>query len=181
VTGAGRFRRLSYRIVRIPGQAVRFFERGDHWERPIGQMTGGGRGKIRFTPARATAGRRRIVAEVEQYGHPREETTVASYLAPPPPRLVSPAGLHAARDGGSLKLTWRPVAGAGAYAITINTSDRRTVSTVVPRPRFTLLRVGATATARVTVTPVDATGHGPSARIIIRAARPRAARHPRSF
>jgi hypothetical protein len=181
VTGAGRFRTLSYRIVRIPGQAVQFFEHGDHWERPIGQVTGGGAGAIRFTPAPAAAGRRRIVAQVEQYGHPREETTVASYLAPPPPRLVSPGALRAARRGGSLKLTWRPVAGAGAYAITIHTSDRRTVSTVVPRPRFTLLRFGAATTALVTVTPLDATGRGPIARIMIRSARARPGRHRRRF
>ena len=181
VTGTGRARKLTYRIVRIPGQVVRFFERGARWQRSLGSVAGGGAGAIRFTPAPAAAGRRQIIAEVEQYRHPREETTVASYLAPPPPRLVSPAALRAARSAGALKLTWRPVAGAGAYAITIHTSDRRTVSTVVPRPRFTLLRFGAATTARVTVTPLDATSRGPTTRIMIRAARPRPSRHRRSF
>jgi hypothetical protein len=174
VAGTGRRRRLTYSITRIPGQTVRFLERGAKSLSMIGQVNTGGRGTIRFAPASGPRGTRHIVAIVEQYGRPRTELTVASYVAPGPRRLVRPRRLRAARTGASLKLTWRPVAGAWAYAITIRTSDGRAISTVVPTPRFTLLGVASTTTARAAVRSLDAHQRGPWASISIRAAM-----HPR--
>ena len=91
-----------------------------------------------------------------------------------------PQRLRAARTGSSLKLTWRPVPGAWAYAVTIRTSDGRAISTIVPTPRFTLLGVASLTTARAAVRALDAHRRGPSASISVRAAKQRRSPHDRS-
>jgi hypothetical protein len=52
VAGTGR-RRLIYGIARIPGQTVRFLERGAKSPSVIGQVNTGGRGTIRLAPGPA--------------------------------------------------------------------------------------------------------------------------------
>jgi hypothetical protein len=175
VTGTGRHRTLRYRIRRIPGQVVTFFERGARWMHEIGRVAGGGRGARRFALAPAAGGRRAVVAEVSQYGHPRAQVSVATFVAPPPPRLTRPGHLRATRRGSTLLISWRRVATAKAYAITIRTSDRRHVTTIIIGPRFKLLRFGSRARARVGVRALDSRKAGPAAVLsVCRAARVRA-------
>jgi hypothetical protein len=155
VTGAGHRRALVYRIRRIRGQTVTLLERGSGWERPIGRVLGGGSGRIAFAPAPAPGGRRTIVAEVEQYGHPRAECVVASYVAPAPARLARPAGLHAARRGTSLIVGWRGVAGAMAYLVEVTAGRRHVITTVVSGRRFTFTGLAPVTSAFVAVRALD--------------------------
>ena len=155
VNGTGHRRTLAYRIDRTPGQVVEFFERGDRWERPIGRVTGGGRGTIHFAPAPAGRGRRAIVAVVKQFGRTRRELTVTSYVAPPPAPLGRPAGLRVVRRGTSLIVGWRAVSGAMAYAVEVTTGRRHAVTTVVRGRRFTFRGVAPATPALITVTALD--------------------------
>jgi hypothetical protein len=155
VTGAGHRRALVYRIRLIRGQTVTMLERGSGWERPIGHAVGGGSGRIAFAPAPAPSGRRTIVAEVEQYGHPRTERVVASYVAPPPARLGPPAGLHAVRRGTSLIVSWRGVPGAMAYLVEVTADRGHAITTVVRGRRFTFTGLAPATSASVVVRALD--------------------------
>jgi hypothetical protein len=167
VVRAGRRLRLSYRIGRVPGQVVRFVERGPRSLAPIGTVRGGGHGTLRFAPASGPAGRRAVVAIVEQDGRPRAEIVVAHFHVPGPARLGRPRMLRAARRGTSLVMSWHGVDGARAYALTIVTSDRRRVTTVVRTGRFTLFDVAPSTTARMTVAALDPHERGPKASLTI--------------
>ena len=85
VSGRGRTRTLSWRLRPIPGQKVQFAEYGTDVRHLI-TTTAKASGRVRFTPQTGPAGRRRIVAIVEQYGLPRATLTLASFRAPGPPR-----------------------------------------------------------------------------------------------
>ncbi len=152
VTGRGRADVLAYRVRRIPGQTVRFIERGAGWQRALGMATGA-RGRLRFTPA-AIAGRRQVVAIATQSGRPRVELTVARFTAPGPPRLTRPRGLRAVRRGKAIVLRWRPVPGATAYEVRVGPA-----TAVVTRPRYTV----RAPRARITIRALSATGRGPAA------------------
>jgi hypothetical protein len=130
-------------------------ERGSGWERPIGHVVGGGSGRIAFAPAPGPSGRRAIVAEVEQYGHPRTERVVASYVAPPPARLHPPAGLHAVRRGTSLIVSWRGVPGAMAYLVEVTAGRGHAITTVVRGRRFTFTGLATGTLASVAVRALD--------------------------
>jgi hypothetical protein len=173
VHGKGQRRTLSYRVAPIPGQVVRFLERGRGALRSLGTVRGGGSGTLRFSPALGPGGLREIVALVVQYGHPRTELVVARYVAPRPPRLARPAGVRAMRSSSTLRFSWRRVLGAGAYLITVSSSDHRRVTTVIAANRFTLLNVSATVSATFTVRAVSSHAHGPSSSISVRATTPK--------
>ena len=163
VTGSGLHRRLSYAVRRIPGQVVRFVERGPNSLALIGTVADGGRGVIRFHSGAGPAGRREVVALVQENSHPRAQMVVAAYTAPAPARLTRPSGLRAVRRHGSLTFSWRRVAGAGAYAIVIRTSDHRSFVMTLARRSFMVLAVAARTTARITVRALDEHGRGPAA------------------
>jgi sugar lactone lactonase YvrE len=155
VIGAGRRRAVEYRIRRITGQTVMLFERGPGWERPIGRLAGGGSGRIGFAPAPAPGGRRQIVAEVDQYGHPRAERVVASYIAPPPAPLGRPARLHATRRRTSLVVSWRGVPGAMAYLVSVTAGRKHPITTVVQGRQFTFRGITPATAALIAVTALD--------------------------
>jgi hypothetical protein len=160
VTGVGHRRAVAYRIRRIPGQTVTLLERGPGFERPIGHVVGGGSGRIVFAPAPARGGRRQIVAEVEQYGHPRVELVVANYIAPPPSPLGRPSGLHAVRRGTSILVRWRGVPGAMAYLVEVSAGGRRSITTAVEGSRFTFRGAAPASPASITVAALDSHRRG---------------------
>jgi hypothetical protein len=100
------------------------------------------------------------VAEVEQYGHPRVERVVASYVAPPPAPLGRPSGLHAVRRGTSLIVTWRGVPGALAYMVEVAAGRRHAITTVVRGRRFTFRGIASASAASITVTALDSRRRG---------------------
>ena len=85
VSGRGQAQTLRWQLHPLPGQKVEFAEYGTDVRHLI-TTTAKATGKIRFTPLTGPAGRRRIVAIVEQNGLPRATITVASFRAPGPPR-----------------------------------------------------------------------------------------------
>jgi hypothetical protein len=139
---------------------VTLLERGPGWERPIGHIVGGGAARIAFAPAPARGGRRQIVAQVDQYGHPRAERVVASYIAPPPAPLGRPTGLHAVRRGTLLLVSWRGVPGAMAYLVQVATGRRQAITTVVRGHRFTFRGIAASSVASISITALDSRRRG---------------------
>ncbi|HUO73917.1 MAG TPA: PKD domain-containing protein, partial [Solirubrobacteraceae bacterium] len=78
VTGTGRERTLSYRIRRIPGQAVRFIETGRGAFGVVGAARGT-RGTLRFAAADGPGGIRNVIALVDENSIPRARIVVAHY------------------------------------------------------------------------------------------------------
>jgi hypothetical protein len=82
----------------------------------IGHATGG-RGSLHFTAPPGT-GRRTIYAQFVLAGLPAERIAVASYR-PPAPTLLAPRGLRVVRNGTRITMTFKPVAAATGYEITL--------------------------------------------------------------
>ena len=70
VTRAGKKRKLTWRLRRIPGQTVRFTEVGSRGATVI-TTTNKRRGSVKFKPARRGGRRRTVVAYIDQGGLPR--------------------------------------------------------------------------------------------------------------
>jgi hypothetical protein len=142
---------LRYSLHPLAGQRVTFIERD---QRGNVYTIGGAHGKagtITFTPTALLGLKRTIVAEVTQDGHPREDDTLLHYRAPAPAPLPAPRGLHAARAGGGLRVSWRPVAGAEGYAVTVKLADHTTRFARVARGPATIptMPAGTAATVQV--------------------------------
>lgn len=133
--------RLRYTIAPLEGQAVRFVERIGAEERPIG-VARGARGSLRFRPGHGPAGRRRILAEVSQYGLPRTTVVAGSFRSRATGRPGAPRGLRARVRGGRLTASWRRVPGAARYLVTVGSRDGRVVQRTARRPRLALRRPG---------------------------------------
>ncbi len=152
VGGHGHARTLRYTVKAIPGQKVSFAERGDGAGAMIAAAKGT-RGTLRFAPADGAAGKRSIVAIVEQNGLPRRELVVASYVAPANRRAGRPGRVRVTRKGSGLKVTWRKAARATSYVATIVLKDGRRQARIVPaRTRsVTFARVSNNVGGKVTV------------------------------
>jgi len=152
VTGAGPERKLTYRIRRIPGQAIRFIETGRSAFGVLGNARGT-HGTLRFAAADGPAGIRSVIALVEENGIPRARIVVAHYHAPRPVRPAKPTGLRLTRRGNSLLASWHRVAGATRYTVYARISDGRRILRLL---RATRLRITAVATTRATTVVVTA-------------------------
>ena len=75
----GTKRVLTYRLRRIPGQSVRFFEHGTDLDRDLGRAVRRGSGRLTFTPRAGAPKARTIVARVTESGLPRADLIVARY------------------------------------------------------------------------------------------------------
>ena len=75
----GTKRVLTYRVRRIPGQSVRFFEHGTDLDRDLGRAVRRGSGRLTFTPRAGAPKARTIVARVTESGLPRADLIVARY------------------------------------------------------------------------------------------------------
>jgi len=130
---------------------------------PIVKMASG---SVRFTPQTGPAGRRRIVAIVEQYGLPRATLTLGSFRAAGPPRPGKVTHLKLTRRGGSLRVTWKSPKQPFRRAVYADLSDGRELLLIVgPKvTSATFTGVPATVGATVRVTGLTiAGGKGPTA------------------
>ena len=155
VSGSGRTRTLRWRLRRLRGQRVRFFERAEGVSQPIAS-TGSATGRVRFTPARGPAGPRQILALVEQDGLARTQLVAGRYTAPEPAVPAAPRGLRVRRSGEGATVTWRPVRGAAAYVVTADVAGGPRPVVRTTRPRLAVAGVPAGAAVAATVVAVDA-------------------------
>ena len=169
VGGRGRARVLRWRLRPIKGQRVTFAEVGTDVRNAI-VSTSSRRGSVRFRPADGPAGRREIVAIVEQDGQPRTTQTVGSYRAPGRLRPGKPRRLRVRRSGSRLVVSWVPNPSGFRHALYFQLGDGRRLVQVVPASRraYTLKGVPRSASAKVkayALSAVDAKGPAASASI----------------
>ena len=169
VSGSGRTRTLSWRLRPIAGQRVRFIETGRDVQAQVG-VARAARGRLRFAPATGPAGRRRIVALVEQSGLPRKRVTVAAFRAPNTLRPGRPRGVRALRRGSNVVVRWRAPIGGFRHAVAFRLGDgREFVEIAGPRARLvTVPGVPRGAGARISIMGLtQANGKGPAARLVL--------------
>jgi hypothetical protein len=159
VSGGGRTRTLSYRIAPRAGQQVTFAERTGRVFHVLG-VARGTHGKLQFTSALGSGGRRQIVAEISLAGMPAPPLVVARYTAPPPPRAGKPSRLTFTRRGRSLSIRWGTAANADRYLCVVSLSDGLRTAYVLPaRQRSKIVPTVAPNTAgRIWIIPITATG-----------------------
>jgi hypothetical protein len=141
VTGRGHRRFLTYAHAPSAGERIVFVERGPRTQQTLGSAQGVGcrdrlRGKrlegrdvycgaFRFNPGLGPAGRRRILAVVEQNGMPRETVVVARYRAPKPLRPAKPRKLRLRRKGSRVIVRWRGPTNAFKHNVLVRAGDGR--------------------------------------------------------
>lgn len=156
VSGKGRKRTLAYDVRQVPGQTVRFFERGRATAHQIGRASSS-RGKLPFRLAEGPGGPRTIVAQVENNGLVRKSITVARFTAPKPGKPGKPRGLKVKRTRLGLLITWRRVAGVNRYVVGLDVSDGRRLALPARRTALRVKGIPATAGARVRVAGLTVT------------------------
>lgn len=156
--GGGRTRTLSYDVTPLPGQKVTFAEQGTGAARPIGGVAKEGRGTLRFTPADGPGGKRRIVALVSSYGKPRAQLTIASYVAPAPPKPATVKRLKGRRRGTRLVVSWAKAKDAARYEVRATLSDGRRLLSRGKATKLTIPAFATKARATITVTGLKADG-----------------------
>ncbi len=164
VTGSGSRRTLTWRVRKIAGQKVQFAEYGNDVRHLIA-TTSAATGKVRFTTQAGPAGRRTIVAIVEQYGLPRKTIKVTSFRASGPPKPGKVTKLKLTRKGTTLVVTWKAPKSVFRHAVYVVTTDGRKLVLIV-RPNatkatFTGITKTVGATVRVSGLTV-AGGKGPT-------------------
>ena len=170
VTGRGHRRTLHWTLRAIPGQVVRIAEEGRGSAGAI-VTTRKARGSRRFAPADGPAGRRSIVAVVEQAGMARARIVAGRYAAPAPRRPAKPKRLTLRRKGGALLVRWKRAAGAREHRVRAELSDGRRLLLTVRRTSLRLPAFGPRETAKVSVTGVRDPYAGPAATKKLRRAR----------
>jgi hypothetical protein len=154
VSGRGARRVLTYSVAPLPGQQVRFTERGAGVARELGRARGR-RGRIVFKPTVTGNRRRTIQAEVVQNGLPRADLTVARFSAPARRRLVRPK-LTAKRTKSALTLSWKPVPGAASYLVEVKSGSTVLQRLVTGKRKVTVSGTPATGALTVTVRALGA-------------------------
>src|SRR5829696_1405762 len=173
VRGRGRSRVLSWKLRPIAGQRVTFAEVGKDVRNAI-KTTNAPSGSVRFRPADGPAGKRRIVALVQQAGRPRRNVNAGSYRAPGMAKPGKPRALKIQRRGSRLAVTWKPAVPGFRHAVHVSLSDgtERVVVLGAKRRSYTVSRVPRTVRATVRVTGLTKlNGKGPSARAATRRGR----------
>jgi hypothetical protein len=80
-------------------------------------------GRLAFTPRRGPGGRRTIFAVVERGGLPAARLRVATFVAQGPRRAGRAGRLKATRRATTIRVSWRPAAGATRQEIHVRLSD----------------------------------------------------------
>lgn len=149
VSGRGSKRVLSWRLRRIPGQTVRFAEKGRS-SSAILATTKSRTGRVRFRPPTGLPGKRRIVALVEQDGLIRAKLPVASYNASRPARPGKPKRVRIKRKGSKFIVAWSPARHAQRYAVRARLGDGRRLLYLTKRRSVTIpVGVAKKVTVRV--------------------------------
>ncbi len=175
VKGKGRARVLSWNVRRIPGQRVTFSEVGKDVRNAITTTTAA-RGSVRFRPADGPAGRRKIVAMVQQGGRPRVNLTAGSYRAPGMLKPGKPRKLELKRKRSRLVVSWRPKPRGFRHALHFKLSDGRRLVRIVGANRRSYTLKGVPRRVRATVTVTGLTrlnSKGPKARASVKPVRRR--------
>jgi hypothetical protein len=170
VSGRGHRRTLHWRVRAMPGQVVRFSEEGRGSAGAIA-TTSRGRGSARFAPADGPAGRRDVVAVVEQAGLVRERIVAGRYTAPAPQRPGRPRKVTLRRRGGALQVAWTRASGARTYRVRAELSDGRRLLLETGRRTLRLPAFGARETGKVSITGLRGPYAGRAASARIRRAR----------
>ncbi len=173
VTGRRRARELHWRLKPVAGQIVRFAESGKDVHRVIGS-TSSARGSLRFRPADAPAGLRKIEAIVEQNGRPRTTLQLTSYRAPGPPRPGRTRGLTLTRRGRTVTVHWAGRPAGFRHAVYLTTSDgRKLLQLVAARGRsVSLAGIAPTVSLTASVTALSpGNSKGPVAHVTVRGIR----------
>jgi hypothetical protein len=159
VSGSGPTRTLTWKLRRIADQKVQFAEYGTDVRHLLATTTQA-TGKVRFTPQTGPAGRRTIVAIVEQYGLPRKVITVASFHTPGPPKPGKVTKLKLTRKGTSIVVSWKTPRSAYRHAVYADLTDGRKLLLIVAArtTSATLTAIAKTIDATVRVTGLTATG-----------------------
>jgi hypothetical protein len=184
--GGKRYRRtLGYSYATNPGQKITFVERGAKTTQVLGvakagrckEQPKGARtiacGRLKFTPGHGPAGKRQIVAVIEQDGRPRGEQVVATYKAPKDRLPGRPRLLRARRAGSTVMVRWAAVAGARGYTASVRTSDGRKLSFAPSLKKGIRVRgVGRDTTVRVALRALRLDGAvGGASRLTVKATR----------
>lgn len=173
VAGKGRNRILGWKLKRIAGQRVTLLEVGKDVRKVIvADVTAAG--SRPFRPGRGSAGKRRIVALVEQNGFPRAEINAGRYVAPPPLRPAKPQRLRVTRKGTNVTVRFRSPPAGFRHGVYFQLSDGRKLLRIVGAKRraYTLRKVGRRVSGRVTVRGLTAlNAPGPKAKARLPAAK----------
>jgi hypothetical protein len=165
--GGGAKMRLAYSVKPLPGQRVRFTERGTGVAKLLG-VARGRRGTISFKPTVATRRARTIDAEVIQSGLPRTLVTVARFKGPRYPQLRKPV-VRASRAKSKLTLRWRPVRGADSYVVEVRQGKELLHRVLSRRARVRLAGLPASGALKVSVQALsEVVRPGPVARRTVR-------------
>jgi hypothetical protein len=175
VSGSGRKLTLHWHLRPIKGQRVQFAEEGPGVRNVIA-TTSAATGQAGFRPAEGPAGKRKIVALVEQNGLPRTSLPAGSYRAPGRIHPARPRQLRIVRRGSKLVVSWRGPKQGFRHAVYLRRSDNvRRLQVVAPGRHsvaFPGIRRGYGATVEVSGL-TNANGRGPAARARIAGVPPR--------
>ena len=169
VEGRGLKRVLRWQLRAIPGQRVRFVETGRDVRNVIA-TTRASRGRVRFRPADGPAGKRRIVAMVEQNGLPRKTLTAGSYRAPGTLKPKRPTRARIVRRGSRVVVSWHAPLRRFRHAVAVHLGDGRDL-VLIAAARASQVSVpdvprGAKATATI-MGLTQANGRGPAAKVTL--------------
>ncbi len=120
--------KVGYEIKTIPGQSVRFIERGTNVSVELGTAKNG-KGSFKLQPEAGKGGKREILAVVEQDGMPRERLVVARYSAKVK-TLAAPKVSVKRTKSGVAKVSWKKVPGAEGYRVIVKLNGRTEQRTV---------------------------------------------------
>ena len=164
VGGRGATRTLTYHVQAPKNVTVAFAEQTGKLFHRIGSA-GGASGTLRFTPAIAAAGKRSIVALIDNGGLPHGRPVVASYVAPAP-AAPTPAGrLRVTAGAKAFSVSFTAPRNALHTLVTIVATDGRHLQKVLPVRTHTLSIpvIGFKDGVRVSVAGIGATGRrGPA-------------------
>jgi hypothetical protein len=172
VTGRGHRRTLRWTLAPRRGQVVTFVEEGAQTAERLAR-TSARRGSVRFRPGDGRAGRRSIVAIVEQDGVVRERLVAGRYSAPAPQKPGRPKRVTLRRRGGALSVKWARAAAARSYEVRVAVADGRRLLIATARRSLRVPGVSPREAATVTVTGVRGSYSGRSRSARLRAARRR--------
>jgi hypothetical protein len=164
VSGKGASRTLTYSVAKHEGQVVRFVERAKGSLKTIKTVKGGGKGKVRYLTGEAKGTRRTIVAEVSQDQLPRDNLTVAQYVAPNP-KVGRPGHVRIKRKGKRAIVTWKRATLARAYTISVTDTQggRRAYYAPNGKTKVKIGRVPSSVGIRVRVVAISQSGRNGAA------------------
>ena len=166
VSGRGARRTLSYRVSAPKNVTVAFAEQTGSLFHALGSAKGSS-GSLRFTPANGPAGKRSIVALIDNGGLPHGRPVVATYVASRPARPGRATRLRVSAGAKAFAVKFGPPRGAVRTIVRVVATDGRRLQKVLPRGRgaLSIPVIGYRDGVTVSVTGISAEGRkGPACR-----------------